>query len=55
MVKSRVGVKETATLDFQRVDFELFKTLVGTVTWDSVLKGTGIQEGRPSLCAIKMS
>ena len=30
---------ETATLDFQRADFELFRMLVGRVPWDSVLKG----------------
>ena len=32
-------------MDFQRTDFELFRTLVGRVPWDSVLKGKGIQEG----------
>ena len=34
------------TLDFQRADFELFRTLVGRVPWDSVLKGKEVQEGR---------
>ena len=32
------------TLDFQRADFELFRTLVGRVPWDSVLKGKVFQE-----------
>lgn len=36
---------KTTTLVFQRVDFELFRTVVGTVPWDSVLKGRGVQEG----------
>jgi len=27
------------------VNFELFKTLVGRVPWDSVLKSKGVQEG----------
>ena len=40
----RKGSK-TATLDYQRVDFEVFRTLVGRVPWDSVLKGKGVQEG----------
>lgn len=30
---------KTATLDFQRVDFEPFGTQVGKVSWKSVLKG----------------
>jgi len=32
-------------LDFQRVDFDLFRTLTGRVPWESVLKGKGIKEG----------
>ena len=32
---------KTATLDFWRVGFELFRTLAGRVPWDSVLKGKG--------------
>ena len=39
----RRGVSKTATVDFWRA--ELFRTLVGRVTWDSVLKGKGVQEG----------
>ena len=33
------------TLDFWRVDFEMFSTMVGRVAWDSVLKVKGAQEG----------
>lgn len=39
-----VGNK-TATLDFWRADFELFRTMVRRVPWDSVMKGRGFQEG----------
>lgn len=38
------GVSKTATLDFQRADFESFRTLVGRVLWKSVLKGREVQE-----------
>ena len=41
----RRGPSKTATLDFGRADYELFRTLVGRVPWDSVLKDKGIQEG----------
>ena len=33
-----------ATLDFRRTDFELFKELLGRVTWEKGLKGGGAQE-----------
>jgi len=39
------AVRKTAALDFQVEDFELLRTLVGKVPWDSVLKGEGLQEG----------
>ena len=32
-------------MDFQRADLELFRTLVGKVLWESVLKGKEVQEG----------
>ena len=32
-------------MDFRRADFELFRTLVGEVPWEVVLKGRGVQEG----------
>ena len=40
----RKRVSKTATLDFWRADFELFRTLVERVPWESVLKGKVIQE-----------
>ena len=43
--KVRKGISKTAVLDFQRADFELFRTLVGEVPWEVVLKGRGVQEG----------
>ncbi|XP_068521397.1 uncharacterized protein [Anas acuta] len=42
--KARKGNNKTAVLDFQRADFELFRTLVGRVPWEAVLKGRGVQE-----------
>ena len=33
-----------ATLDFRRADFELFRELLGRVTWDKALEGRGAQE-----------
>ena len=41
----RRGGSKTATLDLWRVDFELSRTLGRRVSWDSVLKGKGVQEG----------
>ncbi|PKU42080.1 rna-directed dna polymerase from mobile element jockey-like [Limosa lapponica baueri] len=41
----RNGVSKTSTLDFQREDFSLFRTLVGRVPWEIVLRGKGVQEG----------
>ena len=35
---------KTAILNFQRVDFDLFRTLVAWVPWESLLKGKGVQE-----------
>ncbi|KAK4807146.1 hypothetical protein QYF61_018487 [Mycteria americana] len=40
----RRGVSRTATLDFQRADFGLFRSLVDRVPWEAVLKGKGVQE-----------
>ena len=40
--KVRKGISKTAVLDFQRVDFELFRTLVGKIPWEVVLKGRGV-------------
>ena len=38
------AVSRTATLDFQRADFNLFGTLVERVHWEVVLEGMGTQE-----------
>ena len=35
---------KTPILNFQRVDFDLFRTLVAGVPWKSLLKGKGVQE-----------
>ena len=40
----RRGTSKTTILNFQRVDFDLFKTLVAWVPWESLLKGKGVQE-----------
>jgi len=32
----------TATLEFQRKDFGLFKSLVDRVLWEAILKGKGV-------------
>ncbi|KAK4828073.1 hypothetical protein QYF61_023133 [Mycteria americana] len=39
------GVSKTATLDFWRADFGLFRRLVERVPWEAALKGKGVQEG----------
>ncbi|KAK4814312.1 LOW QUALITY PROTEIN: hypothetical protein QYF61_014826 [Mycteria americana] len=41
----RRGVSRTATLDFRRANFGLFRRLVDRVPWEAVLKGKGVQEG----------
>ncbi|KAK4811177.1 hypothetical protein QYF61_019808 [Mycteria americana] len=41
----RRGVSRTGTLDFQRADFDLFRSLVDRVPWEAVLKGKGVQQG----------
>ena len=38
------GVSRTATLDFQRADFNLFRTMVERVSWEVVLESVGAQE-----------
>uniref|UniRef100_A0A8B9CU89 Reverse transcriptase domain-containing protein n=1 Tax=Anser brachyrhynchus TaxID=132585 RepID=A0A8B9CU89_9AVES len=43
--EARKGTSKTAVLDFRRADSELFRTLVGRVPWEVVLKGRGVQEG----------
>jgi len=41
----RRGDNKTATLNFRRADFELFRRLAGRFPWDSVLVDKGVQEG----------
>uniref|UniRef100_A0A8B9TL00 Reverse transcriptase domain-containing protein n=2 Tax=Anas TaxID=8835 RepID=A0A8B9TL00_ANAPL len=43
---ARKGTSKTTVLDFRRADFGLLRTLVGGVSWEAVLKGRGVQEGR---------
>jgi len=38
-------VSQTTTMDFQRADFGLFRTLVERLPWERVLKGKEVQEG----------
>ena len=45
LAEVRRGVSRTATLDFWRADFGLFRTLADRVPWEAVLKGRGVQEG----------
>ena len=45
----RSGVSKTDTLDFQKVSFELLRTLIGRLPWGSVLKGKWVEEGWPLL------
>ncbi|KAK4831611.1 hypothetical protein QYF61_018371 [Mycteria americana] len=39
------GVSKTATSDFRRADFGLFRRLVERVPWEAALMGKGVQEG----------
>ena len=41
---SKTVLNKLATLDFRRADFELFRELLGRVTWDKALEGRGAQE-----------
>ena len=41
----RRGNSKTATFDFQRAGFDLFRRLVGRVPGDSVLESKGVQDG----------
>ena len=45
LVEAWRGVSRTATLDFQRTDFNLFRTMVERVPWEVLLEGVGAQEG----------
>ncbi|PKU31484.1 adaptin ear-binding coat-associated protein 1 [Limosa lapponica baueri] len=43
--EARRGANRTATLDFRRADFGLFRSMAESVPWETVLKGAGAQEG----------
>ena len=45
LVESWRGVSRTATLDLQRADFNLLRTMVERVPWEVVLESVGAQEG----------
>ena len=45
LVELRRGVSRTATLDFRRADFNLFRTMVERVPWEVVLESVGAKEG----------
>ena len=40
----RSVTSKTAILNFRRVDFDLFRTLVAGIPWESLLRGKGLQE-----------
>ncbi|PKU35038.1 adaptin ear-binding coat-associated protein 1 [Limosa lapponica baueri] len=44
--EARRGASRTATMDFRRADFGLFKSLLDRVLWEAALKGKGLQEER---------
>ena len=41
LVEPRKGASRTATLDFRRADFNLFRTMVERVPWEEVLEEIG--------------
>jgi len=41
----KMGVSKTTTMDFQRADFGLFRTVFERVARERVLKGKGVQAG----------
>ncbi|KAM6364410.1 uncharacterized protein J5M81_015706 [Pluvialis apricaria] len=43
--EARRGASRTATLDFRRADFSLFRSMVESIPWEAILKGKGAQEG----------
>ena len=45
LVEPQSGVSRTATLDFWRADFHLFRTMVERVPWEVALESMGAQEG----------
>lgn len=45
LCKIKRGVSKNPIMDFQRVGFDLFGSLVERVPWGTVLRGKGIQQG----------
>ncbi|KAK4823290.1 hypothetical protein QYF61_000450 [Mycteria americana] len=45
LILAMLGVSKTATSDFRRADFGLFRRLVDRVPWEAALMGKGVQEG----------
>ena len=45
LVEPQRGVSRTATLDFWRADFSLFRTMIERVPWEVVLESVGAQDG----------
>ena len=45
LVEPQRRVSRTATLDFQRTDFNLFRNMADRDPWEVVLEGLGAQEG----------
>ncbi|PKU45296.1 rna-directed dna polymerase from mobile element jockey-like [Limosa lapponica baueri] len=45
LAEARQGASRTATLDFQKADFGLLRSMVASVPWETVLKAKGAQEG----------
>ncbi|PKU40985.1 rna-directed dna polymerase from mobile element jockey-like [Limosa lapponica baueri] len=43
--ETRRGVTKTATLDFWRANFDLFRRLLDKIPWEAALKDIGVQEG----------
>ena len=43
--ETKRGVSKTATLDFRRANFDLFKRLIDKIPWEVALKDMGVQEG----------
>ncbi|PKU43807.1 hypothetical protein llap_5873 [Limosa lapponica baueri] len=43
--ETRRGVTKTATLDFRRANFDLFRRLLDKIPWEPALKDIGVQEG----------
>ena len=43
--EARRGCSRTDILDFKRADFVLFRHQLDRISWETVLKGIGVQQG----------